>query len=100
MTTLLHHALADTTRANTHKAPKLFFTSLHTINDCTQVAAHPCLRGNPQMLITTYLTYRIKPASIKVYMYAVMKFHIENRFPNPLENCQQLQRVMQGFKST
>lgn len=39
MTTLLHHALADTTRANTHKAPKLFFTSLHTINDYTQVAA-------------------------------------------------------------
>ena len=100
MTTLLHHALAVTTRATYNSGTQAF---LHFTAHYQRL--HP--GGSPipaseetLMLFTTYLTYGLKPSSIKVYLYAVRNFHIENGFPNPLENCLQLQRLMRGIKRT
>ncbi len=100
MNTLLLHAIADTTRATYNSGTQafLYFTShyqrLHP--GCSPIPASE----ETLMLFATYLTCRLKPASIKVYLYAVRNFHVENGLPNPLENCLQLQRLMRGIKRT
>ena len=37
-------------------------------------------------------------SSIKVYLSAVRSLHVDQGFPDPLENCLQLQRVVRGIK--
>ena len=39
-----------------------------------------------------------RPSSIKVYISAVWSLHVDQGFPNPLENCLSLQRVVRGIK--
>lgn len=42
----------------------------------------------------------LKYSSIKVYLSAVRALHIEQGFPDPIEQCLRLQRVVRGIKRT
>ncbi len=100
MNTLLLHAIAPNTRATYSSGTQAF---IHFAAAYQRL--HP--GGSPipaseetLMLFATYLTYRLQPRSIKVYLYAVRNLHIENGLPNPLANCLQLQRLLRGIKRT
>ena len=49
-------------------------------------------------LFARFLADSLRPSSIKVYISAVWSLHVDQGFPNPLENCLQLQRVVRGIK--
>ena len=98
MTYLLGQAIADSTRATYTSGARAF---LHFASHYNRVNH----TGNPLpaseetlLLFATFLTYRLKPRSIKVYLFAVRNLHIEQGFPNPLEGCLQLERLMRGIK--
>ena len=50
------------------------------------------------MLFVSHLSESIKAESIKVYLAGVRSLHVEQGFPNPLENCLRLQRIVRGVK--
>ena len=50
------------------------------------------------MRFCSHLTDRLHHSSIKVYLSAIRSLHIDQGFPNPLLNCLQLQRLLQGIK--
>ena len=47
------------------------------------------------MLFAAHLTFNLKPQSIKVYLDGVRNLHIENGLRDPLQECLQLQRLLQ-----
>lgn len=49
-------------------------------------------------LFSTFLAESLQHSSIKVYLAAVRSLHIESGFPDPLDNCLQLHRVVRGIK--
>ena len=49
-------------------------------------------------LFATYLADSLRHSSIKVYLSAVRSLHVDQGFPDPLENCLRLQRVVRGIK--
>ena len=49
-------------------------------------------------LFATYLADSLQHPSIKVYLSAVQSLHVDQGFPDPLENCLRLQRVVRGIK--
>ena len=50
------------------------------------------------MRFCAHLADRLRHTSIKVYLSAVHSVHIDYGFPDPLTNCLQLQRPLQGIK--
>ena len=42
--------------------------------------------------------YSLHHSPIKVYLSAIRSLHIDQGFPDPLVNCLQLQRLLQGIK--
>ena len=49
-------------------------------------------------LFATYLADSLRYSSIKVHLSAVLSLHVDQGFPDPLENCLRLQRVVRGIK--
>ena len=49
-------------------------------------------------LFAIYLADSLRHSSIKVYLSAVWCLHVDQGFPDPLENCLRLQRVVRGIK--
>ena len=50
-------------------------------------------------LFATFLADSMRHTSIKVYLSAVRSLHVDQEFPDPLENCLRLlQRVIRGIK--
>ena len=49
-------------------------------------------------LFATYLADSLRHSSIKVYLSAVRSLHVDQGFPDLLENCLWLQRVVRGIK--
>ena len=49
-------------------------------------------------MFATFLANSIQYSSIKVYLFAVRALHIDQGFPDPLQNCLRLQRVIRGIK--
>ena len=60
----------------------------------------PLLPANEQTLMRfcAHLADRLHHTSIKVNLLAVRSLHIDYGFPDPLTNCLQLQRLLQGIK--
>ena len=58
------------------------------------------LPTNEQTLLRfcSHLAGRLHHSSIKVYLSAIRSLHIDQGFPDPLENCLQLQRLLRGIK--
>ena len=50
------------------------------------------------MRFCSHLADRLHYSSIKVYLSVIRSLHIDQGFPNPLVNCLQLQRLLQGIK--
>ena len=48
-------------------------------------------------LLATFLA-RFVHSTIKVYLSGVRALHVEHGFPDPLQNCLRLQRVVRGIK--
>ena len=46
----------------------------------------------------SFLADSVQHSSIKVYLSAIHSLHIEQGFPDPLQNCLRLQRVLRGIK--
>ena len=49
-------------------------------------------------LFAALLADSLRQSSIKVYISAVWSLHVDRGFPDPLENCLRLQRVVRGIK--
>ena len=50
------------------------------------------------MLFATFLTHRLQPQSIKVYLSAVRNLHLEHGLPDPIADALNLRRLMRGIK--
>ena len=100
MNSLLQHAIAHTTRTTYNSGVQAFLQFSTLYQRCNTTGSPLPASEETLMLFATYLTYRLKPQSIKVYLYAVRNFHIEHGLPNPLQDCIQLQRLMRGIKRT
>ena len=50
------------------------------------------------MRLATSLSDSLRHSYIKVYLSAVRSLHINQCLPDPLVNCLQLQRLLQGIK--
>ena len=76
------------------------------INFCVMIG-HVSYSGSPcsatewtLCLFATFLADSLRHCSIKVYLSAVRSLHADQGFPDPLENCLRLQRVVSGIKGS
>ena len=67
--------------------------------------SHACSSGSPcpasewtSCVFATFLADSLRHSSIKVYLSAVQSLHVGQGFPDPLENCLWLQRVVREIK--
>ena len=100
MTYLLRQAIADSTRATYSSGARSFLMFAAQYHRWDHAGSPLPVSEETLMLFVTYLTYRMRPQSIKVYLYAVRNLHLEHGFPSPLDGCIQLERLMQGIKRT
>lgn len=92
------HGLVPSTRKTYATAQRKFF------NFCLQLGQlHPS--GSPcpadewtLCLFATFLAGFKHHPSIKVYLSGVRTLHVEQGFPDPLQNCLRLQWVVRGIK--
>ena len=94
----MYQGLAASTR-RTYSSAQLKF-----INFCVMIG-HVSSSGSPcpatewtLCLFATFLANSLRHSSIKVYLSAVRSLHVDKGFPDPLENCLRLQRVVRGIK--
>ena len=62
--------------------------SPHTIASCQHTL----------LLFATYLSQRVTPPTIKVYLCAVRNLHLQSGFPNPMEHVHRLPYLLRGIK--
>ena len=77
---------------------------VHKINFCAMIG-HVSSFGSPcpatewtLCLFATFLDDSLRHSSIKVYLSALRPLHVDQGFPDPLENCLRLPRVVRGVK--
>ena len=97
---LLAQSLAPTTRATYSSGVKAFLNFTTLYNRLNHMGNPLPASQETLMLFAAYLTYSLAPASIKIYLYAVRSFHLEQGFPSPMDNAVDLQRLMRGIKRT
>ena len=94
----LQHSLALSTRASYNSATRSFTHFALTYNRLHSDGVLLPASEETLMLFATYLSYSIKPQSIKVYLAAVRNMHIEHSLPNPIAEATQLRRLLRGIK--
>ena len=52
------------------------------------------------LLFVSYLSTRVRPNTIKVYLSSVRNLHIQHGFPSPVEHSVLLSRLLRGIKRT
>ena len=98
MTHYLQHSLATSTRTTYNSATHSFNTFALTYN-CLHPNGSPLPASeNTLMLFATFLTHKLKPQSIKVYLLAVRNLHLEHGLPDPTADALNLRRLMRGIK--
>ena len=77
---------------------------VHKINFCVMIG-HVSSFGSPcpatewtLCLFATFLDDSLRHSSIKMYLSALRPLHADQGFPDPLENCLRLQRVVRGVE--
>ena len=90
--------LAPSTRNSYTSAQRKFISFCHQLGKL-----HPTGSLTPTdewtfCLFTTFLANTIQCSSIKVYLSAVRALHIDQGFPDPLQNCHHLCHVIRGIK--
>lgn len=98
MRDLLYHSLSPNTRAAYNSGVKAFlefclqhrrFTAQQSILPTTE---------DTLLLFTSYLSLKVSPPTIKVYLAGVRNLHIEAGVSNPFENLRLLPRLIRGIK--
>ena len=94
----MYQGLAPSTCHTCSCAPEKF------VNFCF-MSGHLSPHGSPcpalewtLCLFATFLADTLRRLSIKVYLCAVRSLHVDQGFPDPLENCLQFQRVVREIK--
>ena len=94
----MYQGLAASTRRTYSCAQQKF------INFCIMIghvssSSSPCPATEWTLcLFATFLPDSLRHSSIKEYLSAVQYLHVYQGFPDPLENCLRLQRVVRGIK--
>ena len=95
----MYQGLASSTR-RTYSCTREKFVNFCFMTGHLSPYGSPCPASDPLTLclFATYLADSLRHSSIKVYLSAVWSLHVDQRFPDPLENCLRLQRVVRGIK--
>ena len=91
----LYLSLALSTRASYNSATRSFISFALTYHRLHQDGRLLPASEETLMLFITYLSYTLKPQSIKVYLSAICR---EYGLPNPLAETTQLRRLLRGIK--
>ena len=94
----LQHSLAPSTRTSYNSATRSFTSFALTYHRLGPDGALLPATEETLMLYATYLSYTLKPQSIKVYLSAIRTWHIEHGLPSPTEDAPQLQALLRGIK--
>ena len=98
MTHLLHHSLAHSTRTTYNSAIRSFISFALTYNQLTANGSLLPATIETLMLYATFLSYSLKPQSIKVYLSAIRNLHLQHGHANPMDNTPQLRSLLRGMK--
>ena len=91
------HRLAPSTRKTYATAQRKF------VNFCLQLghlhlSGSPCPVMNGLCVSATFLARFVHHLTIKVYLSGVRMLHVEQGFPDPVQNCLRWQRVVRRIK--
>ncbi len=98
MKLIFHNSLARNTRASYNSGIKAF---IHYCLHYRQFTSHNSILPASEdilLLFATFLSQRVTPATIKVYLCAVRNLHIESGLPSPMEHLHRLPYLLRGIK--
>lgn len=96
--TILTQGLAPSTRKSYASAQRKFITFCYQLGKL-HPSGSPCPTDEWTLcLFASFLANSIHYSSIKVYLSAVRALHIDQGFPDPLQSCLRLQRVVRVIK--
>ena len=94
----MYQGLASSTR-RTYSCAQEKFVNFCIMTGHLSPYGSPCPASEWTLcLFATFLADSLRHSSIKVYLSAVRSLHVDQGFPDPLENCLRLQRVVRGIK--
>lgn len=97
---LFRNALAPNTHAAYNSGTTAFINfCLHYHRFSQQGSIIPATEDT-LLLFVSYLSVKVRPSTIKVYLSAVRNLHIQHGFPNPVEHSILLPRLLRGVKRT
>ena len=97
---LMANGIAASTRRTNTTAQRRFIAFCYQTKRLAP-SGFPCPASERTlMLFAAHLADSMKANSIKVYMAGVRSLHVEQGFPNPLDNRLRLERVLRGIKRT
>ena len=98
MRNLLYHSLAPNTRAAYKSGTNAFIE--FCLQYCRFTPHHSILPATEEtlMLFASYLSLKVSPPTIKVYLAAVRNLHMEAGFPHLFDNLMLLPRLIRGIK--
>ena len=98
MNFIFYNSLATNTRATYNSGTKAFINfCLHYRQFTTHHSILPASEDT-LLLFATYLSQRVTPSTIKVYLCAVRNLHIESGLPNPMDQLYRLPHLLRGIK--
>lgn len=100
MSYLFRNALAPNTHAAYNSGTTAFINfCLHYHRFSQQGSIIPATEDT-LLLFVSYLSVKVCPSTIKVYLSAVRNLHIQHGFPSPVEHSILLPRLLRGVKRT
>lgn len=94
----MYQGLASSTR-RTYSCAQEKFVNFCIMTGHLSPYGSPCPASEWTLcLFAIFLADSLRHSSIKVYLSAVRSLHVNQGFPDPLENCLRLQRVVRGIK--
>ena len=98
MNTLLLHSLSTNTRATYNSGTTSFINfCIHYHNLSSSGSILPASEAT-LLLFVSYLSQRVRPSTIKVYLSAVRNLHIQHGLPSPTDHSVLLPRILRGIK--
>lgn len=98
MRTLFSNALAPNSRSSYSSGTNAFIHFCTLYHRFTPHGSILPASEETLLLFTSYLSQKVRPSTIKVYLAAVRNLHVEAGLPNPVENSTLLPRLLRGIK--
>ena len=98
MNTLLLNTLARNTRATYNSGTTAFIKFCIHYRYLSSSGSILPASETTVLLFTTYLSQRVRPSTIKVYLAAVRNLHIQCGFPSPTDKSVLIPRILRGIK--